>query len=87
MNVLRPATAIERDALVRALERVTAQAAVVEVEATLLREQFVDYFVVAQCPFCSRRHAHGAVEGERVSHCAAAGTYRLRWNGMEIEPN
>jgi hypothetical protein len=85
---LRIATAIEQDVIVRALERLAesqAAAAVPEVEATLLRGQFTDYFVVEKCPFCQRRHIHGAVEGTRVSHCAAGGTYRLRWDGKEMD--
>jgi hypothetical protein len=75
---------------------VNAQGAVVEViEVSLLRQRLVNYFVVAKCPWCRRGHVHGAgrpdedprdSEGERMSHCAAGGTYRLQWNGTEIAP-
>ncbi len=36
--------------------------------------------VVDRCPFCRRRHVHGAVPGWRVAHCAGTGprpSYRL----------
>ena len=26
-------------------------------------------FVVRQCPYCARRHVHGATEGHRIPHC------------------
>jgi hypothetical protein len=96
IDSFRPATAIEQEAISRALERLAAAqaaAAVVEVEVALMRGQWVNYFVVAQCPWCGRSHVHGAGRldqdprafvGTRVSHCAAGKTYRLRWGGTEV---
>ena len=28
-----------------------------------------DIWVVSKCPYCGKRHSHGAVEGLRSSHC------------------
>ncbi len=37
------------------------------------------------CPFCCRRHVHGAVPGWRVAHCAGTGP-RRSYLLVPIEP-
>lgn len=38
-----------------------------------------DIWVISKCPYCGKRHVHGAGDGLRSSHCrnGSCGTYYL----------
>jgi len=42
-----------------------------------------DYFIVPCCPYCGRRHMHGATEGMRLAHCIDGDHYVLREGANE----
>jgi hypothetical protein len=53
------------------------------------RGKDVNRWIVDDCPFCGKRHYHGAgtpdmkepILGGRQSHCSPGGQYLLQWDG------